>query len=63
MRYIAKANTWFDEGTEAVLLGEAWTAYEDFELKRSVAVGLFEGFRNGKLDQEVCPVTEFDCVQ
>lgn len=51
MKYISKGE-WFDEGTEVKLIDdyrpEGWDS------------GLFEGFRNGVLDQEVCTFDEFE---
>ncbi len=59
MKYISRGE-WFDLGTEAQLLDDyrnnpvphlRWNA------------GLFEGYRLGKPDQEVCTFDEFDCVE
>lgn len=58
-KYISKGE-WFDAGTEAVLLddyrkreymgGSIWNA------------GLFEGYRNGHPDQEICTFDEFEII-
>ena len=51
-KYIAKPDTWFDKGTEvkhiAVFDQEDW--------------GLFQGYRNGSLDEETCLLEEFEVV-
>ena len=46
--------TWFDEGTEVKFI--CWS-YEADTIKESA--GLFEGLRNGNIDQESCPFDEF----
>lgn len=48
-KYIAKPNTWFDEGTEATLICEITSEY-----------GLFSGIKDGKEDEEGCLYEEFD---
>lgn len=56
VKYISRGE-WFDLGTEAALL-------DDYR-KDKIAPwngGLFEGYRNGKPDQEVCTFDEFDIV-
>lgn len=55
MKYIAKANTWFDEGTEVeyicpMLVGHKWPA-------------IMSGIRNGKPDEEGCSEHEFEAVE
>ena len=51
MKYIAKANTWFDEGTEVRLID-----------RYSEEFGLFIGMKDGKEDEEVCRFDEFEEV-
>lgn len=48
VRYTALPYTWFDEGEEVKLI----------DIIRP-GVGLFEGIKNGELDQEVCPFEDF----
>ena len=48
MRFVAKADTWFDEATEAHLIGKPWGD-----------AALFEGIKDGKRDEEVCALDEF----
>lgn len=55
MRYIAKPNTWFDEGTVAYLVDD-YRKYRNSFLYDS---GLFSGYHNGKEDEEICPFDEF----
>ena len=59
IKYIAKPDTWFDEGSEATLLGELWNDYRDAKLTIKSQSGLFLGYKNGKLDEEVCCIDEF----
>ncbi len=47
---------WFDAGTEAKLI-------DDYRLEKTpIDCGLFEGTKDGKIDQEVCPFDEFEEV-
>ena len=55
MKYIAKPGTWFDVGTEAILIDD----YRP-EGKLLNDSGLFCGLRNGKEDEEICPFSEFE---
>lgn len=43
--------TWFDKGSSCVLISNC-----------GIAGGIFEGQRNGKLDQEFCPWDEFEIL-
>lgn len=54
-RFIAKPNTWFDADTEAKLLADYAPQWP--------GCGLFEGLRNGQLDEEDCSFEEFDIVE
>ena len=57
MRYIAKKDTWFDEGTEVKLI------FDYRKVKRHPDDddwGLFSGIRDGRPDEEVCSLDEFD---
>ena len=51
IKYVAKPETWFDAGTVVELI-------DDY--RPDINCGLFRGYRNGKLDEEVCPFDEFD---
>ena len=53
-KFIAKPNTWFDEGTEATLL---------FQYHPDCEAGLFLGIRNGKEDEEGCGFEEFNIIE
>jgi hypothetical protein len=54
VQYISKGE-WFDAGTEAVLIDD----YRNSPPK-PLNSGLFLGYRNGKLDEEVCTFDEFE---
>lgn len=56
MKFIAKKDTWFDEGTSAKLL-------TDCSGGTFKGHGVFEGFRNGKKDEELCDFDEFEIVE
>ena len=49
--HIAKPGEWFDEGTFVELI-------DDY--RPDMDAGLFRGYRNGRIDEEVCPFDEFD---
>jgi hypothetical protein len=51
-RYIVKRGEWFDEGTEAFLLGVIHDG-----------MGLFKGTRTGMDDEELCHVSEFEVIE
>lgn len=51
--YIAKPNEWFDEGTIVELI-------DDYRHALSGDSGLFRGYRNGKMDEEICTFDEFE---
>lgn len=52
--FIARPNTWFDEGSVAELDGDV------FDMKYTSA--LFNGIKDGKEDGEICSIFEFDWV-
>ena len=54
-KYIAKPDTWFDAGTKAKLLTDFGPQWPD--------LGLFEGLRDGKPDEEDCRFDEFDILE
>jgi hypothetical protein len=59
--YRAKPNTWFDEGTLVSLIDD----YSDTQAicgkhNKACGWGLFEGIKDGKLDEEVCSFCEFE---
>lgn len=56
MKFIAKKDTWFDEGTEAKLLTDCGGGFFNGN-------GIFEGIRNGKVDEELCGYEEFKIVK
>lgn len=62
LKYISRKDEWFDEGTEAKLIDD----YRDNDAmfyNRDLNSGLFEGLKDGKLDQEVCCFDEFDIIE
>lgn len=63
MRYITKPNKYFDAGTEATMLGESWEVYADYDEICPCRVAVFQGIKDGKPDEEVCSVDEFDIVE
>lgn len=54
MKYIAKKDTWFDEGTECKLLVDCSPGVD--------GSGVYEGFKDGKLDEELCGHDEFEII-
>lgn len=60
VKYISRGE-WFDKGTVAKLIVQY--LFKDGPNKNSsVDVGIFEGIRNGKLDEEGCHFDEFDII-
>jgi hypothetical protein len=57
-KYIAKSSSWFDEGTEVILIDYLYTSPAD----SGEDMGVFEGLRNGKRIQEICKYSEFEVV-
>ena len=55
-RYFAKPGTWFDVGTEAFPVSV-------FEDSPSGAWGIFKGLVEGVLDEESCPLSEFNILE
>lgn len=62
VRYIAKPDEWFDSGTEVKLIDDYRTS-DAMIYHKSLNAGLFEGLRNGVLDQEVCDFDEFEVLE
>lgn len=68
MKYIAKPNTWYDEGTEAVPVSDFWTLHL---IKKNCFLtwikyetsAVFCGIKDGKEDEEVCCINEFNIIQ
>lgn len=61
MRFIAKPNTWYDEGTEAFVVDDCvWDGFADREMRIPMKAGLFRGLRNGQWDEETCGFDEFE---
>lgn len=50
-KFITKENCWFDKGTLAILIDD----YRPF-----ITSGLFSGFHEGRLDEEICSFDEFE---
>lgn len=55
--YIAKPDTWFDEGTEAQPVTGFWDCETEDGTKTKCAI--FLGIRDGKPDEEGCTLEEF----
>ena len=53
IKFIARTDTWFDEGTEVVLLTEPTHDYP---------CGYFRGLVDGEFDGEECGLDEFDWI-
>ncbi len=53
IKFIARPNTWFDEGTIAILNGD-----DVFDM--NYTSGLFDGIKDGEEDGEICSFFEFD---
>ena len=52
IKYIAKPNTWFETGTECMLI--------DGSEDKDGHFGLFIGIKDGRVDEETCPMDEFE---
>lgn len=63
VKYIAKPNTWFDEGTEAIPVTDFFEAYADKELTIRNDFAIFLGTKDGHPDEEECPISEFDIIE
>ncbi|KKL27448.1 hypothetical protein LCGC14_2385040 [marine sediment metagenome] len=50
IKYIAKKDTWFDEGTGAELITD---------LRPAIDSGIFCGIKDGGIDEELCEFEEF----
>jgi hypothetical protein len=68
-KFIAKPNSWFDEGTQAALIDSYCHDLVHSSWHCSCGgnanvcgMGLFVGLREGKLDEEVCTFCEFDII-
>lgn len=61
MKYKVKPDTWFDEGTEVKLIDD----YRDAKFPNGAFsdCGLFRGYKNGELDEEICPFDEFEIME
>ena len=57
MKYISKKNEWFDEGTEAIPVTEIW------DVNETEKAAIFSGIRNGKPDEEMCGLDEFNIIE
>ena len=55
-KYIAKPDTWFDEGTEVFL-------YEDTICGTYPEQVLAKGIHNGDIDEELCLMDEFEICE
>lgn len=63
LRFISKSDEWFDENTEAVLICLTGTGRIGTPSGPRAASGLFKGWKDGSLDEEVCCFTEFEIVE
>jgi hypothetical protein len=62
IKFIAKPNTWFDEGTIVTLVDDYSDICYDWtcgECGKACGMALFEGLKNNKIDREVCNFCEF----
>lgn len=60
MIYKAKPDTWFDEGTTVELIDDYRDGRTDTPFGTS---GLFRGYKNGNLDEEICFFEEFEIIK
>lgn len=63
IKYVAKPDEWFDEGTEVKLIDDYRADSSMYFGGPSMNAGLFEGLKDGKVDQEVCSFDEFDIIE
>ena len=61
LRFISKG-TWFDKDTEAKLIGLTGSGRVGAPNGPRSVSGLFKGYRDGSLDEEVCSFLEFEIV-
>ena len=64
-KFISKGE-WFDKGTEAKLIcqyGWKYGTSPDGKWEGECEVGIFEGIKNGELDEEGCTFDEFDIIE
>jgi len=63
-KFISKGE-WFDKGTEAKLICQYLWKYgtNGGKDESDVDVGIFEGIKDGKLDEEDCHFNEFDIME
>jgi hypothetical protein len=52
IKFIARSETWFDEGTEAFIDGDVFDGL--------CTSALFDGIKDGEEDGEICSIFEFD---
>ncbi len=58
-----RPDTWFDEGTYARPVTEFWECFKDRELTQPTMAAIFRGIKDGKPDEESCPIEEFDILE
>lgn len=69
MRKFISKGEWFDKGTECKLVCQYLWAYgtanspEEEKWQAPKSCGIFEGLRNGQLDEESCSFDEFDIIE
>jgi len=63
IKYIAKPDEWFDVGTEVQLIDDYRASSAMYFGGPEMNAGLFEGLKDGKIDQEVCSFDEFDIIE
>jgi hypothetical protein len=57
IKYIAKPDTWYDEGTEAVPVTSIWNVNENDQ------AAVFLGTKDGNPDEEMCCLDEFEIIE
>lgn len=70
-KYTALPDTWYDEGTEAKVIAGPYDSYIPDGIDKDNCPpdmningwALFEGIRNGKLDEETCCLDEFEITE
>jgi len=62
IKYVSRANEWFDEGTEVKLIDD-YRNNDAMFYNRELNSGLFEGLKDNVFDQEVCCFDEFDIIE
>lgn len=61
MKFLAKPDTWYDEGTEVKILQEHCTVFDASRKILTLQV-LCSGLKDGEIDEELCVMDEFYIV-